>query len=640
MCGIAGWIGYLNGDRHQIADRLALALRHRGPDANGTRFFDHAALIHTRLSIIDLSELGAQPMSNEDQTTWVTFNGEIYNHHDIRNQLIECGHVLRGRSDTEILPHLYEDYDTDLPKQIRGMFSIAIYDDQRKRLLLIRDRFGIKPLFYAATESSLAFASEINALKLIPQTDLRPDRQAIADYAALHYIPAPQTAYLGIRALEPGEILEARWDNGRIEFRIHRYHQWNITINHALTLEDAIDEAEALLRQGVQSQLESDVPLGALLSGGIDSSLVSVAAQDASQVPLHTFNVGFDDEAYDETWAAQAVAKHIGSQHQTLAMVNETSPWNYITSLLYQTGQPFADTSLLAVNLVSQAMRKHVVVALSGDGGDEAFGGYGSHLRLPQLMQFERLPLSLRQFGLVTASWAARIPAALGAIPHQIPHRLADLAAARDTIDLIRPLMSWMRDKEQYQLLKDRELLSIRRHFLPRWTHDNGTHSSLESASAVLSEAQSRLQMANDYLFKVDAASMRHSLEIRVPMLDEDLFAFGLTLPHCLKAQAGMGKRVLRGIAAHQLPTAVAQKPKQGFAVPVDRWVDSDFRERLQTLLLGPQSVLPEFFRPESYCPIIEAFSTQQQHRTISRAGLYQRAIMLLGLQVHFGDSS
>jgi len=638
MCGIAGWIGYLENDGYRVAEDLAVSLRHRGPDSKDAKHFDCATLVHTRLSIIDLSDLGAQPMSNEDESVWVAFNGEIYNHVPLRTRLQNQGHHFQGRSDTEILPHLYEELDDDFVSHLRGMFAIALYDKNKKRLLLVRDRFGIKPLFYAPTENGLVFASELNAIKRVDGVDLRPDRQAICDYAALHYIPAPQTAYMGIRNLEPGQILEAYWNGNKVMYSARTYHGWSIEPDGALSYQDALERAESLIQTAVQSQLESDVPLGALLSGGIDSSLVSVSAKKALREELRTFNVSFDDDLYDETWAAVAVADHIRSQHQTLKMTDVSSPWSYTVGLLHQAGQPYADTSILALNLIAQEMRRHVTVALSGDGGDEAYGGYGSHLRLPYLGLLGRLPRLLRRIGFWGASSLARLPAAIGMVPHQIPYRLSDLSDSEDIVDLIRSLMSWMRDEEQRRICRDRDFLPSRRHYLPRWKSNLDDMSTLEKAAAILTEAQVRLRMANDYLFKVDTASMRHSLEIRVPMLDEDLFALGLSLPYHLKVSQNEGKRVLRGVAMRQLPVLVAKKPKQGFAVPVDHWVNNDFRHRFRDALLGPNSVLPEFFNPDVYSPIIDAFSLEERHPLISRAGLYQRAIMFMSLQVHFGD--
>jgi asparagine synthase (glutamine-hydrolysing) len=398
MCGIGGWLGFLaRGESY--AKGIVRAMHHRGPDAQGFRAWPAAGLVHTRLSIIDVSPAGAQPMTNEDGTVWAVFNGEIYNHSELRRRLQARGHIFRGRSDTEVLPHLYEDEGPEFVKRLRGMFALAIYDTSKQKLLLARDRFGIKPVFYAPGKNRLGFASEIKALRALPNIDIQPDRQAIYDFAALFYIPAPETFYRGIRALQPGEMLEARMDGETISWKTQMYHQWSITSDSSLTLDEAADRADALLSSAVRRQMESDVPLGTLLSGGIDSSLVSAAAQKALNSELRTFNVRFSDDGYDETWAAIETAKHIGSCHETLKIEDEQGTWEHVTGLLLHAGQPFADTSLFAVNAVSKLMRRHVTVALSGDGGDEAFGGYDVYWRIARIAALQRLPVPIRRGG-------------------------------------------------------------------------------------------------------------------------------------------------------------------------------------------------------------------------------------------------
>ena len=316
MCGIGGWLGSVP-ESEPLALRMIGALRHRGPDGHGIRLWPAAGLIHTRLSIIDLSPAGAQPMTNKDGTVWTVFNGEIYNHRALRQDLELRGHKFKGRSDGEVLAHLYEEEGIAFVTKLRGMFAFVLYDTRRRAMFLVRDRFGIKPLFYATGKHRLAFASEINALLALPGIDRRPDRQAIYDFAALFYIPAPETFYKGIRALEPGTVIEARLDDDRIACTTHIYHRWTITPDYRMTLEEAADRADKLVTAAVGRQIESDVPLGALLSGGIDSSLVSAAAQASIRKDLQTFNVRFAENEYDETWAAVAVAQHIRSCHQT-----------------------------------------------------------------------------------------------------------------------------------------------------------------------------------------------------------------------------------------------------------------------------------------------------------------------------------
>jgi asparagine synthase (glutamine-hydrolysing) len=635
MCGIAGWIGD-SGHPYQVSeDALAMAevLQHRGPDAHGIKVLPSATLVHLRLSIIDLSETGAQPMSNEDGTIWTVFNGEIYNHHAIRAELESKGHTFRGRSDTEIIPHLYEEIGSAFVERLRGMFTVALYDTHKQKLILARDWFGIKPLFYTCSDSKLAFASEIAALLKLRGVDTRPNRQAIYDYAALFYIPAPQTFFAGIQALQPGEMLEADMDKGQVTWKTRFYHFWEIAPDLALTHDAATNQTEQLLRNAVAQQLESDVPLGSLLSGGIDSSLVSAYAQDALSEKLLTFNVRFADEEYDETWAALAVAKHVASHHQTLDMDSTPGDWDYITGLLCHAGQPFADTSLFAVNIVCKLMRQHVTVALSGDGGDEGFGGYDFYQRAPVLLQLDTIPAPIRRFGLRTG--ATVIGAILKGARRNLSYRMRELAEAGDATGLVQTLFVWIREQEHGALCRDMSLLPVRRHFERQWKHRfPAKASSVERISAHMTEVNTRLVLPNDFLFKVDIASMNNSLEVRVPMLDEDLFTFGISLPHSLKTQAKKGKVVLRSVARRRLPLEVVEKPKWGFGIPVDKWVNNDFKDKLSQTLLGPGSKLPEYFNPHVYKPYVEAFAEGRLIPGMTRMGLYQRAMMLLSLEL------
>src|SRR5262245_2499228 len=423
MCGIAGWLGMLP-DGKNCATRMAQTLRHRGPDRQGIRTWPNAGLLHARLSIIDLSTAGDQPMTNEDGTVWTVFNGEIYNHRELRHQLEARGHVFRGHSDTEVIPHLFQEEGLAFVSKLRGMFALAIYDVRTNTLILARDRFGIKPLFFAATSARLAFASEIKTLRELPEIDDRPDPQAIHDFAALLFIPAPQTFYAGIRALQPGELLEARFDDHTVSWKTHAYHRWAITPDPGITLSQATDRADELISAAVSRQLESDVPLGALLSGGIDSSLLSVAAQQAIQGGLQTFNVRFPEKTYDETWAAVAVAKHIGSLHKTLDMTETQGTWEAVTGMLLHAGQPFADTSIFAVNAVCRLMRRFVTVALSGDGGDEGFGGYNVYWRIARIARYQRLP----QFAWQAASGFLLPFARHGFVSKRLPARFRELS--------------------------------------------------------------------------------------------------------------------------------------------------------------------------------------------------------------------
>jgi asparagine synthase (glutamine-hydrolysing) len=340
--------------------------------------------------------------------------------------------------------------------------------------------------------------------------------------------------------------------------------------------------------------------------------------------------VRFSEPQYDETWAAVAVAEHIGSHHETLDMDDHGGTWEHVTSLLLHAGQPFADTSLFAVNAVCRAMRRRVTVALSGDGGDEGFGGYPLYWQIARIARWQTLPLVFWRSAPVALTPLAR----LGVIPRHLPQRFRDLVGADDT-SIIQDLFCWVHEQELSHLCLDAESLPIRRLFEAQWEHylPPGV-SRLERLAAHATEVNVRLILANDFLFKVDMASMKESLEVRVPLLDEDLCAFGLSLPYRLKVDGRTCKRVLRAVAQRRLPTAVANKPKMGFGIPLDTWVDADFKRYLRDTLLGPSSKLPEFFQPEIYRPLIEAFCEERPYAGISRKGFYQRVIMLLSVQL------
>ena len=635
MCGFGGWLGRVD-DQQRSADAVLAALAHRGPDGTGAKHWPDAALLHTRLRIIDLSPLGDQPMANEDGSVWVIFNGEIYNHKALQAMLEGKGHRFRGRSDTEVLPHLYEEYGHEMFTHLRGMFTAAVFDRSRNRLLLARDRFGIKPLFYAATPELLAYASELNALRSIPGIDFSPDPQAIADFAAVLYVPAPQTFFEGVRALEPGELLDCSLErDGRVRLETRRFHSFTLAPRTELEFPETVARVEQLLEDGVTSQLESDVPLGSLLSGGIDSSLVSAFALRQLD-DLNTYSVRMPDPDFDESWAAEAVAARIGSNHQTLEIERLQGGWEHITTILRQAGQPFADTSIFAVDAISKTMREHVTVALSGDGGDEGFGGYDTYWQLNAVDRLQRLP------GFV---WSAAGPvldraARFNAFAGSASRRIRDFAG-KDDVGVVQALFSWIRPREHERLLVDaRRVEPARRLFEPQWTHAHAPGTPrLERLSSLAVEANVRLVLPNDFLFKVDTASMRHSLEVRVPLLDESLMDLGLSLPHDLRVEGREGKRVLRAIARKHLPTEVIDRPKQGFALPVDSWVTTEFKDELRSTLLDPASPVAEHLSREVYAPWIESFCDGEQRKDLTRLSLYQRATMLLALDLALRDT-
>lgn len=628
MCGIAGWIGKM-ASGEQVAMHMKNTMLHRGPDEQYVRHFDVGTLIHNRLSIIDLSPAGAQPMCNEDGMVWIAFNGEVYNHHELREQLKKKGHQFKSNTDTEAIIHLYEEIGADCVKELRGMFAFAILDLRKNSLLLARDRFGIKPLFFARENNFFAFASDINALKKIPQVDTSPDEQAIYDYIAFLNVPAPLTFYKGIRVLLPGTHIEV--DAG-LQFKTSRYHHFDYEPDGNISLEEAVEQANKLINLGVKKQLESDVPLGSLLSGGIDSSLVSLYAQKNTSFPIKTFNVKFPETSYDETWAALAVANFIKSEHQTLLMDFEQGNWEHITKLLRQAGQPFSDTSLFGVNGVSALMKKHVTVALSGDGGDEGFGGYTLYHEIDKIIRFKNIPSFIRN----PMGFLFRI------FPFSNP-RISQIRRGFDHFNnvdetgILQNIFCWIRPLDQEKLwIGSKSLLSSRRYFETSWQFASSLPiPKLHQFSVATTKINTELILPNDFLFKVDTASMKESLEVRVPLLDEDLFDFGIKLPHSLKVKGKESKYVLRELSRRILPDEVANKPKQGFGIPVDTWVTTEFKQKTKAYLLRPNAGIKEILNPVIYEPWIKSFCENREMVNLSRAGLYQRIIMLLALELH-----
>ncbi len=620
-------MGYGDAEARAIGARL----HHRGPDGLHVRLWPDAALIHARLAIIDLSKQGDQPLPDESGTRWTIVNGEIYNHHELRSRLESRGHRFQGRSDCEVVPHLHEEHGPAFAAGLRGMFAIASYDESSRTMVLARDRFGIKPLFYAPGRDGIAFASELRALRWLPHADMSVDEQALWDYTALLYVPAPRTFFRGIRVLEPGHYLEAGFSGGEFRSSMRAFHQWAFHVDRSLTLDRAEARTAELIDGAVASQLESDVPLGALLSGGIDSSLVSASAQNALRPgKLQTFNVQFPDAAFDETWAAVAVAQHIDSDHRTLSIEGGSSDWDDIAAILTHAGQPFADTSLFAVDAVSELMRRHVTVALSGDGGDEGFGGYDFFWQLNGISRLDSVPGPIRAL----LAFAAPALRPLSSKAARLGRRLNAIDWSDETA-VIQYLLSWVREDEQKRFLPELRADSVRRHFEPRWPRDGGAKASrLERLSALGTEVRARLSLPNDYLFKVDIGSMRHSLEVRVPLLDEELFGFGLSLPHELKVSGRTGKRVLRAVAQKRLPRDVVEKKKWGFGIPVDTWAGDAFRRNVRDTLLAGSSAVANWFDRGIVRELVDAFTGQGDASGISRQGLYQRIVMLLA--VHF----
>jgi asparagine synthase (glutamine-hydrolysing) len=545
MCGIAGRFHPdslpLDAAWHVQADAQ---LAHRGPDGAGLYRDAYCELVHRRLALLDLSPTGAQPLANEDGSVLVIFNGEIYNHRVLRAELINRGHTLRGTSDTEVLVHLYEEHGAAMIERLRGMFAFAIYDGRRRQLLLARDRFGIKPLYYAHLGNQFVFASEIKALLTLADFRPRIDRQACYDYLGLGYVPEPATAFAEIKALPRGATLLINRTGAHLEQHYATRAQPDATLDQHEVVADVAER----LRQAVGQQLVADVPVAACLSGGIDSSLVVAAACSSGHSAPQTFNVQFPDASYDETAVARTVAAHCGTTHQTIDLRDWSAPPELFQSLLEHFDQPFADTSLLPMYLVAQAIRERgIICALSGDGGDEAFGGYGRFWRAERLLGLMRWPRWLQIAAIQTSDKLATRTRDVGRQAAKAM-RLAQ-AGRGDSSVLIAGLSNYLNEEQKTELLWPdvaRELMPVYRHF--DGYEPSGT-DSIEELSRRMTENLFAVGLPSDMLRKVDMMSMRAGIEVRVPLLDEEIVALGLRLPHRLKTDGRQGKLMLRRLA-------------------------------------------------------------------------------------------
>jgi len=607
MCGICGaaWLDSDPGLSADLLTRMTDRLKHRGPDDSGAYRDQHAALGFRRLSIVDLAG-GHQPLSNEDGTIWTVFNGEIYNFTALRHRLEARGHTLRSLGDTEVLVHLYEDLGPELFAHLRGMFALAIWDAPRRRLVIGRDRMGQKPLIYRLDPSSgrITFASELKALLTLPAADLprEVDPAAIDEYLTFGYVPYPSTIFKGVHKLPPAHY--AVWDDGKLT--LHRYWAPDFNREVARPMADAAEELRSTLDAAVREQMVADVPLGAFLSGGVDSSIVVALMRRASSRPVKTFAIGFGDPAFDETGYAELVARRLGTEHQTFRV--EPDAWATLPALAEQFDEPFADSSSLPTWFVARETRRHVTVALTGDAGDELFGGYDRYRAVALAAQLDRLPPGLR--GWLGGPVARAIPASSHA---KTRLRAAQRFLARVNQGPDHRYLGWV---ALFDEPSRTELYSP--DFLDQLARSNADPASIlfEALGAAgrrdpvtrATVADLLTYLPGDLLVKVDLASMAHSLEARSPFLDHRVVELALAMPvdHKLRLRGGRSKVVLKTAFADLIPREILTRPKLGFGVPLDRWFRGPLRDHLSAILLDPRTLARNLFRPEAVRSLIE----------------------------------
>jgi len=566
MCGIAGQ--FLRERNVELAHIGAMcdAIRHRGPDQEGYYIEGGCGIGMRRLSIIDLAG-GRQPVSNEDGTIWTVFNGEIYNYRELREELVARGHRFKTRSDTEVLVHLYEEEGTDGIHKLRGMFAYAIWDARTRSMLLVRDRFGKKPLYYAAVSDGLYFASELKSLR-IAGVPLELDREALQLYFLLNFIPDPWSPYRAVRKLAPGGWLRYHAD-GRIEEG--RY--WKLP--HSVeTAESGSNEPEVrrelceTFDDAVQARLVSDVPLGAFLSGGIDSG--SVVASMAMQLhePVKTFSIGFEEPGFNELPLAAATARKWKTDHHELIVRPDSV--DLASTLVRHFDEPFGDSSAIPTYLVSEFAARHVKVVLTGDGGDELFAGYDSFLNIQRRRKLDHVPLAVRR---VISNIADSLPSsAYGKNYLRMISRLTPLERYFES-DVPHFLHS--------QLLTPEWAPPGAAGFLARKL----AHCLLPTGADVLTQAlyfETAARLTGDMLVKVDRMSMANSLEVRCPLLDHRLAEFAARIPHAWKLRNGRGKDIFIRALGYRLPGEVLRQPKRGFGVPLAGWFRGPLRDFLR----------------------------------------------------------
>jgi asparagine synthase (glutamine-hydrolysing) len=603
MCGIAGFVlpqpGMARGDIEARLRQMIGTLRHRGPDDEGVWTDGQGALAHARLSIIDLSAAGHQPISSAAGDVWLTYNGEIYNFAELRTELMALGYVFRSRTDSEVVANGWHAWGERLFPRLRGMFALALWDRRGRRLVLARDRLGKKPLYYAeaggAGRPAFVFGSEIKAVLAWPGMRREPDLGAIDDYLTLRYVPSPETAFVGVSRLPPAHylVVEADADGSCRKSEPVRY--WELPEPCAA---GAVPKPEALheellahLDEAVRLRMIADVPLGAFLSGGVDSSAVVAMMARAGMGRVKTFSIGFLAKEYDETRYARIVAERYGTEHEEFVV--EPDAVSVLPQLVWHYGEPFADPSAIPTWYVSQLARRHVTVALNGDGGDEAFLGYPRYQAMRHLDRLDGWPAAARH-GLAGLCAAAPAPLARRLRLGQIGQMLA--APANRPEQRYAGAIAFFRDADKAEGYGEAMRYRLGHSPLDRLAPYFGGAESLVTGA---NRADIHTYLPDDLLAKVDVASMAHALETRSPLLDHVLLEWAARLPSQVKMAGGTTKALFKAALAPYLPPEILRRRKMGFGCPIDLWLRRELKEMAYDTLLSPVARQRGLFRPD-----------------------------------------
>ena len=611
MCGITGIVRSDGAqiDRELLA-RMNDAIRHRGPDDDGFYFGDGVGLGMRRLSIIDLKS-GHQPIHNSDRTAWIVFNGEIYNYRELRQQLEARGHQFYTDSDTEAIVHAYDEYGTDCPRYLRGMFAFAIWDERAKSLFLARDRVGKKPLLYAQLNGQLVFGSEFTALLQHPDVSRDVNYEAIHHYLSFSCVPAPLTAYQAIRKLEPGNSL--LWKSG--EIKIERY--WQLDFSHKISISEEEDGERVvdLLRDAVRERLMSEVPLGAFLSGGIDSSaIVALMAQESSE-KVKTFSIGSEERDFSELHHARRVAEYVGAEHHEFIV--RPDAMEILPTLVEHYGEPFADSSAIPSYYVSRETRKYVTVALNGDGGDECFAGYERYAAMNLAQRYAKLLPAVIRNGVIRNIARALPEFRSRANPLRKAQRFVDAASLSPVQRYLRWVSAF--DEQAKLNLYSNDFQNQTAAFStigfiePWFAKANG--AGIVDASLL---TDTMTYLPNDLLVKMDIASMTVSLEARSPFLDHHLMEFAASLPESLKLRGMTTKYLLKRVLKKIVPEENLTRAKMGFGVPVGHWFRGTMQPFLRETLLSEKALSRGLFNRDRVRQLIDqhvANKVNHEHR-------------------------
>jgi asparagine synthase (glutamine-hydrolysing) len=599
MCGIAGIVRNDGAPvERELLARMNDAIRHRGPDEDGFYFSHGVGLAMRRLAIIDLKS-GQQPIHNADRTAWIVFNGEIYNYLELRAKLEQLGHTFYTDSDTEAIVHAYDQYGTDCPKHLRGMFAFAIWDERAKSLFLARDRVGKKPLLYAQLNGQLVFGSEFTALLTHPDVSRAVDYEAIHHYLSFICVPAPLTAYQSIRKLEPGHSL--LWRNG--EIKLERYWQIDFSKKIDISEAEAGERVVDLLREAVRVRLMSEVPLGAFLSGGIDSSaVVALMAQESSE-KVKTFSIGFDEQDFSELHHARRIAEHVGADHHEFIV--RPNAMEILPTLVEHYGEPFADSSAIPSYYVSRETRAYVTVALNGDGGDECFAGYERYAAMNLAQRYRNLVPGVLRDGVI-ANVARALP--------EFHSRANPLGKAKRFVGAasLGPVQRYLRWVSAFDENAKLDLYSV------GFRNQTANFSTIDIIRPWFAKANgagivdaslltdTMTYLPNDLLVKMDIASMTVSLEARSPFLDHHLMEFAASLPEKLKLRRMTTKYLLKRVLKNLVPEENLTRKKMGFGVPIGHWFRGTMQPFLREALLSEKALSRGLFKRDKVGQLIQ----------------------------------